>query len=175
MFIDIIYNFCLKHISLYKQLSEIVIHVNCVKCPLFVRAFNKIFYGQIIKWKLKYEVLSKSVHWETSCSKEGQTDMKKIVVLFFVILRTRPKNAPVLITVANAPQKRPCSHPCCERAPKTRLFSSLLRTRPKNAPVLIPVRFKIRYVLGKTGFQCSYENFPSSSPVAYFYHNTPMS
>ena len=51
---------------------DIVINVKSlhVKYPLFFSDFNEtlIFWTDFFKKKLKYQVSSKSVHWEPSCS-----------------------------------------------------------------------------------------------------------
>ena len=70
-----------------------------VKYPLLLSDFNETeFSGQISQKKLIYQVLSKSVQWEPSCSMrlDGlMTDMTKVIVAFRSFANV-PKNQVLL-------------------------------------------------------------------------------
>jgi hypothetical protein len=56
-----------------------------IKYPLFLSDFNAILiFSTDFRKKLKFQVSSKSVYWEPSCSMraDGQTDMRKLIVAF---------------------------------------------------------------------------------------------
>ena len=69
--------------------------------------FNKtlIFWTYFLK-NLKYQVASKSLHWEPSCSMRTirQTDMKKLIVAFRNFANA-PKSSPVSVLPPQIPQE----------------------------------------------------------------------
>ena len=74
-----------------------LLNTKCVLSPELVRFFNQIwiFFTDFRK-KLKYQISSKSVQWEPSCSRgrtDGQTDLTKLIVAFlnFAIARRDEK------------------------------------------------------------------------------------
>ena len=81
-------------------LRDIIINVKTSSCNVAVipvRFFNQIwiFFTDFRK-KLKYQISSKSVQWEPSCSRgrtDGQTDLTKLIVAFlnFAIARRDEK------------------------------------------------------------------------------------
>ena len=72
MCFDFLYNFYLKYLSFWEELSEIIwltwkrLHV---KCPFFVPDFSVTWIFQTyFAVKLKYQFFSKSFQWKPSCS-----------------------------------------------------------------------------------------------------------
>ena len=63
-----------------------------VTYPLFWSDFKGIWISltDFRKRKLKYQILSKSVQWKTSCSMraDGRTDMTKLIVAFRKIAKS---------------------------------------------------------------------------------------
>ena len=76
---DFIYRFCLKHVSFYEELSEILSTTYIglqLKYPLFLSDFNEILIFSIYFLKiLKYQISWKSFRWEPSFSMrtDGET------------------------------------------------------------------------------------------------------
>jgi len=82
-----LYNFCLKHFSIWDEMSEIrqKMHNGHVKCPLLLFDLNEtwVFYT-VFRKIIKYQTSWKSVQWEQSRSMwtDGRTDMTKLIVAF---------------------------------------------------------------------------------------------
>ena len=79
---DFLYNFCVKHFSLYEELSEILSEMHRdlrVKYPLFMSYFNETWiFSTYFRKTPKYKISRKSVQCEPSCSMrtDRQTDMR---------------------------------------------------------------------------------------------------
>ena len=79
---DFLYNFCLKHLSLWEEQSKIWLKMYIgihVKYRFFLSEFNETWiYLKDFKKILQYQISWKSIQWKPSCS--TWTDMTKLIV-----------------------------------------------------------------------------------------------